>query len=527
MIGRIKIRGIRLVYLITGLVFISILGTSIVQLIAAYKAEKDSLYETTLSLKYESAQKMSVTMNTLFSSIKYSLRIMSEHAASLKDPNASLQAGLDLFTKSSGTFNSVFIVNKDATVRAVSPQSAGDTSFVYKLTPLPVLQALESRKPTVSKPFTSVTDRLILLITYPIFNVSGEYEGFVGGTIYLQEKNILNDIFGSFTASESYAYVVDGKGNLLYHPDSKRLGDNVASNKVVAELINGKQGYDEVINTQGVPFLAGYAHSSENGWGIVVQTPLEVIEAESRKLINNVLLISLPLFLLILLVTLCLAKMLAAPFSSLAETAQKLVSGSRLSDLPKSVHWNYEAYHLNETILLAIDTLQQRVDNVSIEAQTDPLTGLANRRTMDACLEAWIQGNKPFSVIAMDIDHFKTVNDTYGHQTGDKVLKYLAEVVLSLTRKEDCCCRYGGEEFVVLLPDAPIDFALRTAEAIRKRLELHNSPTGKPITVSLGIASCPYDASAAHPILQCADQALYTAKRSGRNRTVAYTAEAV
>ncbi|MCR8631193.1 sensor domain-containing diguanylate cyclase [Paenibacillus radicis (ex Xue et al. 2023)] len=520
-----QFRRLRLIYLITGLVFLSILGTSIVQIMAAYKAEKASLYETTLALNYESAQKMSVTMNTLFKSMKHSLSVMSEHIAKQGNADASLQKDLDLFLKSTNYFNSVFFVNKDSTVQNVSPASLGATT--PKLTSEASLRALELRQPTISPPFTTSTNKLIIFMTHPVYSSLGEYIGYVGGTIYLQENNILNSIFGSFTASQSYAYVVDGEGTLLYHPDKTRLGENVLSNPIVKKLTDGYKGHEEVVNTQGASFLAGYADSSENEWGIVVQTPIEVVTAESEIMIKNVVLISLPLFLVILLVTLWLGKMLAAPFSSLAETAQKLVSGSRVSDLPKAVHWNYEAYHLNETILLTMDTLQQRVDNFSHEAQTDPLTGLSNRRTMDACLADWTGQNRLFSVIALDIDHFKAVNDTYGHQTGDEVLKYLAAVVLSVTRKEDYCCRFGGEEFVVLLPDLSIEHAYKTAETLRKKLENQSSPTGKPITVSLGIASYPHHASLDQPVIQCADQALYIAKRNGRNQTVAYKAKAV
>ncbi|NOU94467.1 diguanylate cyclase [Paenibacillus sp. LMG 31456] len=523
--GSLKIRRLRLVYLIIGLVFLSISGTSTIQIIAAYKAEQASLYETTLALNYESAQKMSVTMNTLFSSMKRSLRVMSERIAKQSNANASLQRDLDLFTESTNYFNSVFIINKDSTIMNVSPMAIGAT--IPKLISQPALRALELRQPSISAPFITATNRLIILMTQPIYDTSGEYMGYIGGTIYLREDNILNSIFGSYTASKSYAYVVDGEGNLLYHPDKTRLGENVAKNKIVGKLTNGFDGQEEVVNTHGNSFLAGYADSDENGWGIVVQTPIEVINAESNKMIKNVVLTSLPLFLVILLVTLWLGKMLAAPFSSLAETAQKLVSGSRVADLPKAVHWNYEAYHLNETILLTMDTLQQRVDNYSIEAQTDPLTGLANRRTMDVCLANWTVENHSFSVIAMDIDHFKAVNDTYGHQLGDEVLKYLAAVVLSVMRKEDYCCRFGGEEFVVLMPDISIELAYKTAETLRKKLETHNSPTGKPITVSIGIASHPNHSSTDQTVMQCADQALYTAKRNGRNQTIAYMAKAV
>lgn len=169
-----------------------------------------------------------------------------------------------------------------------------------------------------------------------------------------------------------------------------------------------------------------------------------------------------------------------------------------------------------------MNQLQKRAEQFLSESQTDALTGLANRRTMDRWIQAWLKEGKPFSIISLDIDYFKQVNDTYGHQVGDQVLKYLAEVLLSNTRNGDFPCRYGGEEFCILLPNTSHQEAFIIAERIRTELQSKNSPSGKPITVSIGIAVYPNDAETAQQLLQRADQALYTAKHQGRNRTIVY-----
>ena len=163
-------------------------------------------------------------------------------------------------------------------------------------------------------------------------------------------------------------------------------------------------------------------------------------------------------------------------------------------------------------------------------SMTDDLTNLFNRREFMVRLEqellrAQSSGN-PFSLIMADIDHFKQINDTYGHTTGDMVLSELAQIFLSMTREIDIVARFGGEEFIFLLPGINHEVALQVAERLREaveNLQLHVDK-GQPlhITLSLGISCYPKCASDENSLIERADQALYQAKNSGRNRTVVY-----
>ncbi|WP_339252774.1 GGDEF domain-containing protein [Sporosarcina sp. FSL W8-0480] len=125
-------------------------------------------------------------------------------------------------------------------------------------------------------------------------------------------------------------------------------------------------------------------------------------------------------------------------------------------------------------------------------------------------------------MLIFDIDKFKRVNDTYGHAMGDEVLKYLAESMLETTREGDICCRFGGEEFVILLPETDKLMAFNIAERLRKKMESTISPCGEIVTISIGIAMYPEDGKHPAELLELADQSLYEAKRIGRNRTVEY-----
>ena len=178
---------------------------------------------------------------------------------------------------------------------------------------------------------------------------------------------------------------------------------------------------------------------------------------------------------------------------------------------------------------LYADRLRHNVQ-LSLEmAITDQLTGLHNRRYMSRHLDTLVNGaqksGKPLAFLIMDIDHFKSVNDTHGHDIGDEVLREFANRISANVRGIDLACRYGGEEFVVVMPDTDMDFATQVAERLRKSVETNafevsRAPGKLHITISIGIASSLGDGDSAEALLHRADQALYRAKREGRNRIV-------
>jgi two-component system, cell cycle response regulator len=157
-------------------------------------------------------------------------------------------------------------------------------------------------------------------------------------------------------------------------------------------------------------------------------------------------------------------------------------------------------------------------------ANTDLLTGLPNRRyglrRLEQELSQAHRYGRPLSVMILDLDHFKTVNDTLGHAAGDEVLKYAATVMQKALRTSDILCRWGGEEFIAIVPNADLVATSMLAERLRNALasQQPKDPAIKsPVTVSIGVAACPYGRDLEH-LLHLADQALYAAKEKGRNR---------
>jgi two-component system cell cycle response regulator len=178
------------------------------------------------------------------------------------------------------------------------------------------------------------------------------------------------------------------------------------------------------------------------------------------------------------------------------------------------------------------DKLRQNVQ-LSLEmAITDPLTGLHNRRYMSSHLDTLMKSagvNKPLSFLILDIDYFKAVNDTHGHDIGDEVLREFANRISANVRGIDLACRHGGEEFVVVMPDTDSGFAFTVAERLRQSIEctpitISRAPNALKITVSIGIASSTGGDDVPDQLLRRADQALYRAKREGRNRVIAEAA---
>ncbi|HEV2423349.1 MAG TPA: diguanylate cyclase [Terriglobia bacterium] len=166
------------------------------------------------------------------------------------------------------------------------------------------------------------------------------------------------------------------------------------------------------------------------------------------------------------------------------------------------------------------------------EAIRDPLTGLFNRRYLEEVLGRELRrarhGDQHLSVLMLDLDHFKNFNDLHGHAAGDAVLKEVGMLLDSHTRREDVVCRYGGEEFVLILPGAPLSVSLRRADDLRQAVrECSPEWQGKALgslTVSTGIACCPEHGTTPEELLGAADQAMYRAKREGRDCVVVYEA---
>jgi len=183
------------------------------------------------------------------------------------------------------------------------------------------------------------------------------------------------------------------------------------------------------------------------------------------------------------------------------------------------------AVSVGEHLGLALTNMRLRT-SLRDQSIRDPLTGLFNRRYLEETLEREIsrsaRSDKPFGLLMMDMDHFKEFNDTHGHAAGDSLLERFGALLLTLTRVEDAACRYGGDEFVVLLPETPLEVALLRAEEIRgaaNRFNVkHEGASFDAVTVTVGVAAYPEHGGDMAGLVEAADEAMYRAKHAGGDR---------
>ncbi|KPL73160.1 hypothetical protein ADM99_02640 [Leptolinea tardivitalis] len=199
-----------------------------------------------------------------------------------------------------------------------------------------------------------------------------------------------------------------------------------------------------------------------------------------------------------------------------------------LRDITKRKNMEDSLNQANQELEKRIEEIQKLQHQLKEESIRDPLTNLYNRRyLMDAMQREFARARRdqyPVSIILADIDHFKRVNDTYGHLVGDGVLQQLSRILVSSFRLEDIVCRYGGEEFIIVMPDTTIETALSRIDSTRVLVEstiLDISEQKVQITLSAGIAIFPDQGSDIDTVIKEADKALYRAKLEGRNRVIA------
>lgn len=348
-----------------------------------------------------------------------------------------------------------------------------------------------------------------------------------------------------------FAAVLDSDGRVVGHTDQAQYGQRPsspflerakASSEIVMEATKERLLVARPIVTR-VPGYPGIR------WGTaVVGVATGPIKSEILKvLLRASITIIVIVVMAALLLSFSLQHQVLNPLKGLTKAAQEFASGNMAARIPLAPGQKSpdEVQALAHTfnrmagqIALHTEQLEERIRQRTREleeanrkleemARTDVLTGLFNRRTFDEQLRLEIMRSKrsglPLSLLMLDVDHFKHYNDTHGHQAGDKVLREIGQILKQRLRATDYPCRYGGEEFAVILPDVPYEDALKLAEEVRLLVEAHpfdheeTQPGGK-LTVSIGVATYPGHGRDEASLIEAADRALYLAKERGRNR---------
>jgi len=484
---------------------------------SAYRVQRDMLLANAMEANRAYAAKLADSTTGFLKAAQQQLAVSASLLAEHSRDSTALEKEANRLLRQTDSFNSVLIVSAHGQVQAVAPSSLNLQESSLDTTGARI--ALAEKRPQISQPYVSATGNLVVNISQPILTQGGQYSGYVAGTIYLREKSILHSLLGEhYYGDGSYLYVVDQAGRILYHPDPSRIGAVIQGNPAVAAVIAGRSGAERVANSKGVDMLAGFAPVPLAGWGIVAQRPTAATLAGMHRITLAVLQNTIPLAVLSLLVTWYLALRIVEPLRQLARATKQKDSASTLQGIQGIRSWYFEAKQLKQAILDGLAALEERIGALNEAAATDPMTGLSNRRALAAKLRSWGAAHQSFAVIALDIDHFKHVNDTYGHEAGDRVICHIAKLMRECSRRGDFLCRSGGEEFLMLLPDCGTSEATRIAERLRQRTETTPTPGVCGVTISLGLASWPASHGSMERVLSLADAVLYSAKQQGRNR---------
>lgn len=500
--------------LIALLAIVSIVVTLTNALYATWRVQRMALIDSTLEANRAYATKLASTTEIFFqlaqSQLHYSARLLGDDF----DNPALLRREVDRLREQTSSFNSVAVVDANGVVKAISPESLMLQGM--HLTSEASREALSARQPAISKPTISAANNLIIFVSWPIWSRDGRYLGYVGGTIYLKKKSILNTLLGEqYYRDGTSVYVLDSESRVLYHQNGQLIG------KTLPALLNGHQEETNgslQLQLAGEPSrLAGYAVVPTTGWTVVALKPTAVTLEPLSGLLMQVLKRSVPFALLTLLVAVILARLIALPLWQLARKARQMDAPGVSQELSAVHAWYFEAAQVKRALLTGIGLVQDKIGRLKSEVQTDPLTQLLNRRGLSAVLDFYQTMRQPFAVLALDIDHFKRVNDNWGHDVGDRVIQQVAETLSASARQSDVVCRNGGEEFLMLLPMTDIEEARRIAERIRVSIAAASLAEVGTITLSVGVAGWQDEAVSLEQSLKQADATLYQAKNDGRN----------
>ncbi len=414
--------------------------------------------------------------------------------------------------------------------------------------------------------YDQTADHWMVSCETPVDAVNGQHLINVGHDILLDKlfERVFNDHLPG-----AYNYIFRDDGRLIAHPDY------VASLEKTLGLINVKETGSKALVSQFETILAAasqnampqiveatlssgeeayFAFSRIEGpdWFFVTAYPKKLLSSMAKSSAEFILILGvLSLIIEMFMLYLVLNKKVITPLSSFNLAAKELSQNNfsiksiftqagvmvrsdeigRLSHVFVDMAQKLQHYqdHLEDEVNKRTIELDKAREKAEEEARTDVLTGLNNRRAFFEFSEYALAQVKryqiPLTLVMLDIDHFKKVNDNFGHPVGDEVLKFIASLLKINTRPTDILARLGGEEFVILMHDCDFESALKVAESLRQHIQekcVHETDIDLAITASFGVASMVDTTNNIEDLLKSADTALYKAKQNGRNRVEGY-----
>jgi diguanylate cyclase (GGDEF)-like protein len=364
---------------------------------------------------------------------------------------------------------------------------------------------------------------VVMEVAIPIQNAAGRFLGVLAAR--LNFKSIEPPVRDLVAGPDSRTIVVRPDGQAIVHIRGRSAPLPAATLRALEQADGASVAYKA---TDGVPVLGALAQVPGTDWMTVSEIPAATGYADIRHLRNTTVLLVLVLLLVVGSLAYGLGLLVVLPLERLSRAAHQVAGGDLDVAVPSS--GGGEVSQLTGVFNDMVRRLREGRAELERLTVTDELTGLANRRQLDGELGREVQRSerhkRKFAVLMLDVDRFKTLNDTHGHPAGDAVLRQLALVLTECTRTGDTVGRFGGEEFMVILPETPAAAAEVMGERIRATTEQHRfvvggDATAVAVTVSIGVARFPEHGSTPESLVMVADEALYRSKQGGRNRVTA------
>jgi diguanylate cyclase (GGDEF)-like protein len=368
--------------------------------------------------------------------------------------------------------------------------------------------------------------KMIVILGVPVLQADGRIAGALVARANFAE---LTQVLRVFSArSGGHVYLATAQGTLI--ADSRMApADGKTKDlapKVAERLLAANGDVVEHRGPDGIEVLGSAQRLSQAAWLAVADMPVADAYGQAIRLRNVAFLVIGVLLVVIAVVAYWLTALIARPLHRLTSAAAQVSAGDLPVTLPAGGRG--EVGYLTQVFNTMVESLRKHHDELERLSTTDTLTGLSNRRHLMNLLTQEIErarrADKPFSILMLDVDHFKKYNDNHGHQAGDEVLARIGAVLRNSIRPYDCASRYGGEEFLVMLSGTSLDAAKESAERIRKQVRAEQFEA-EPVTISIGVAEYPSQGDTAKSVIGRADAALYEAKRAGRDRVVCAVAK--
>ncbi|MCX8956133.1 sensor domain-containing diguanylate cyclase [Erwinia psidii] len=509
---------VRLRTLLTSLSVGGVIFTSGLLLSALLLFQRANIEDSLMESNIAYARKLADTTDRYLTTAQRELAWSASQITGLNNPQL-LHQETERLRMQSGFFNTVVVVNTDAVVTAASPESLNLVGV--KLKSDASRRAIATQKPFISSPFMAASGNYVVALSQPVFTADGHYIGYISGTIFLKKQSILSDILSQhFYPNGSAISIVSNEGLVIFSHDTARVGSRMLLSPTLQKQLAVTESGHFTLQDAGKNYLTGYASLHKTDWNIFISGTSQTVRGIMMRTAGNVLWFIFAIITVAAIIMAFLASRIAAPLEKLAGMVREGGSDATPESLASVNAWYYEAYRLKDAVQENRRAVAGRVAALNDEAMTDPLTGLHNRRGFNM-LAAELGDDPEQCIIAIDIDHFKKINDWYGHDGGDEVLVRLASLLRQVCRGGDVISRFGGEEFIVMLPCTELDTATDIAEDIRQAVCSASFPFVDSMTVSLGVASL-RDCGDRETLLRRADEALYAAKGAGRNRVFVY-----